>query len=30
MPHGGFSGEAPEDLEVIQSVRRFIRSRWRL
>jgi acetyl esterase/lipase len=28
MPHGGFSGEAPEDLELIQEVKRFVRSRW--
>lgn len=28
MPHGGFSDEAPEDLELIEEVMRFVRSRW--
>lgn len=28
MPHGGFSGEAPEDLELIQDVKLFVRSHW--
>ncbi len=28
MPHGGFGGEAPEDLELTAEIRRFFNSHW--
>jgi hypothetical protein len=28
MPHGGFMGGTPEDLELTAEISRFVRERW--